>query len=58
MTTSSSTVTPAQWPDLLTMLSQGRDLSWDQAYWAMDRIMAGEVPDAVIAGFLLSLIHI
>ena len=54
-TTSSSTVTPAQWPDLLTTLSQGRDLSWDQSYWAMDRIMAGEVPDAVIAGFLMAL---
>ncbi|RLY94950.1 anthranilate phosphoribosyltransferase [Kocuria tytonicola] len=55
MSTSSSPRAPFQWPDLLTALAQGEDLTRDMAYWAMDSIMAGEVPDAVIGGFLMSL---
>lgn len=43
------------WPDLLTSLTRGEDLTVDQAYWAMDGIMSGEVPDVVIAGFLMAL---
>ncbi|RKQ36402.1 anthranilate phosphoribosyltransferase [Kocuria tytonis] len=55
MTTSTDSRTTSRWPDLLTTLSRGEDLSRDAAYRAMDDIMAGEVPDAVIAGFLMAL---
>ncbi|CAL8897864.1 anthranilate phosphoribosyltransferase 1 [Kocuria varians] len=55
MTTSNDARTSIQWPDLLAALSQRQDLSWDQSFWAMDNIMSGEVPDAVIAGFLMAL---
>ena len=55
MTTSSNARATFQWPDLLATLSQREDLSQDMAYWAMDTIMAGEVPDAVVAGFLMAL---
>ena len=55
VSTSSSTRAQFQWPDLLAALSRGEDLSRDMAYWAMDNIMAGEVPDAVIGGFLMAL---
>ena len=43
------------WPNLLSALSRGEDLTWDESYWAMDTIMNGEVSDAVIAGFLMAL---
>ncbi len=43
------------WPNLLTSLSRGEDLTWDESYWAMDTIMNGEVSDGVIAGFLMAL---
>lgn len=55
MTTSNASRTNNHWPDVLTSLSRGEDLSWDQSYWAMDNIMAGEVPDTVVAGFLMAL---
>ncbi|WP_168581309.1 anthranilate phosphoribosyltransferase [Gephyromycinifex aptenodytis] len=43
------------WPELLTLLVTGVDLSGDQASWAMNRIMAGEATDAQVAGFLIAL---
>ena len=55
MNTETSAPTSCHWPDLLTALSRGEDLTRQQAYWAMDTIMEGEVPDAVIAGFLMAL---
>jgi anthranilate phosphoribosyltransferase len=54
-TTTSTTSATFEWPDLITALISGTDLTRDQAYWAMDTIMSGEVPDAVIAGFLVAL---
>ena len=50
MTTSDNPRASFQWPDLLAALSQRQDLTRDTAYWAMDSIMDGEVPDAVVAG--------
>ncbi len=52
-----SAVTPAggdtaagrSWPALLNKLLDGRDLSADEAAWAMDLIMRGEATDAQIA---------
>ena len=43
------------WPDVLSALIAGRDLTTDEAAWAMDRIMAGEATDAQIAGFAVAL---
>ncbi len=54
-TTTSATAPHFEWPDLITALIGGTDLTRDQAYWAMDTIMSGEVPDVVIAGFLVAL---
>ncbi|MFJ5838671.1 anthranilate phosphoribosyltransferase [Streptomyces shenzhenensis] len=58
-----SAVTPAggdtaagrSWPDLLSTLLGGRDLSAGDTAWAMDRIMSGEAADAQVAGFLVAL---
>jgi len=46
---------PDLWPELLLRLSRGEDLGSDEAAEAMRQIMAGEVPPAVIGGFLLAL---
>lgn len=43
------------WPELLTLLVTGVDLSSEQASWAMHRIMNGEASDAQVAGFLMAL---
>lgn len=43
------------WPDVLSALLNGRDLSSNDAAWAMDRIMRGEASDAQIAGFAVAL---
>ncbi|KAF4406477.1 MULTISPECIES: anthranilate phosphoribosyltransferase [Streptomyces] len=43
------------WPDVLTSLINGTDLSADASAWAMDRIMSGEATDAQIAGFAVAL---
>ncbi|RBM19811.1 anthranilate phosphoribosyltransferase [Streptomyces sp. PT12] len=58
-----SVVTPAggdtaaahTWPEVLTTLVAGRDLSMDATAWAMDQIMTGEATDAQIAGFAVAL---
>ena len=54
-TTTPPTPPHFDWPDLITALIARTDLSRDQAYWAMDNIMSGEVPDTVVAGFLVAL---
>jgi anthranilate phosphoribosyltransferase len=50
---------PAQvlrsWPDLLTALLTGADLSRESTAWAMDRIMSGEASPAQVAGFMVAL---
>ncbi|WP_416385056.1 anthranilate phosphoribosyltransferase [Tersicoccus mangrovi] len=43
------------WPELLTALLAGRDLTAAETAWAMDRVMSGELPDAAVAGFLVAL---
>ncbi len=43
------------WPQLLTSLLRGDDLSADATTWAMGEIMAGEASPAQIAGFLVGL---
>ncbi|MEU8823743.1 anthranilate phosphoribosyltransferase [Streptomyces sp. NPDC048636] len=50
-----STATARTWPDVLTSLLSGQDLTADDTAWAMDRIMRGEATDAQIAGFIVSL---
>ncbi|MFE2428486.1 anthranilate phosphoribosyltransferase [Streptomyces sp. NPDC059373] len=43
------------WPDLLSALLSGKDLTAADTAWAMDRIMQGEASDAQIAGFMVAL---
>lgn len=43
------------WPDLLTTLLGGRDLSVWESTWAMRQVMHGEVSEAQLAGFLVAL---
>ncbi|MEV1008983.1 anthranilate phosphoribosyltransferase [Streptomyces sp. NPDC049881] len=43
------------WPDVLSTLVAGRDLTTAEAAWAMNGIMAGEATDAQIAGFAVAL---
>ena len=43
------------WPDVLSALVAGRDLTTAEAGWAMDRIMSGDASPAVVAGFLVGL---
>lgn len=42
-------------PDLLGRLVEGRDLSGEETRWALERVMAGEVPPAVLGGFLVGM---
>ena len=58
-----SVVTPAggdstasrTWPDVLSTLVAGNDLSVDDTAWAMDSIMRGEATDVQIAGFAIAM---
>ncbi|MFC4030293.1 anthranilate phosphoribosyltransferase [Streptomyces polygonati] len=50
-----TSMSPRSWPDVLTSLLAGRDLSGDDTAWAMDRIMRGEASDVQIAGFAIAL---
>src|SRR5699024_4092056 len=43
------------WPDVLTTVLAGRDLSVSEATWAMRRVGGGEGTDAQLGGFLLAL---
>lgn len=43
------------WPQLLTALIGGTDLSTADTAWAMDRVMRGEAAPAQLAGFLVAL---
>lgn len=43
------------WAGLLTELLAGRDLTAEQAGWAMDQVMRGEAGDVQLAGFLVAL---
>ena len=43
------------WPDVLSALVGGEDLSSEQTAWAMGEILAGEATAAQIAGFAVAL---
>lgn len=43
------------WPDLLTALLSGQDLSDDDTAWAMDQIMRGDATPVQVAGFAVAL---
>lgn len=43
------------WPDLLSSLLAGDDLSVSESTWAMRQIMAGEATPSQLAGFLVAL---
>ncbi|MGV9768743.1 anthranilate phosphoribosyltransferase [Microbacterium sp. NPDC003461] len=43
------------WPDVLTALLSGADLSVSEATWAMTRVMRGEATPAQLGGFLTAL---
>lgn len=45
----------ASWPQLISKLIEGKDLTAQQARWAMDSIMEGIASAAQIAGFLVGL---
>jgi anthranilate phosphoribosyltransferase len=53
-TSTQSAATP-DWPTLYTSLLQGRDLSTEDAAWAMDQVMRGEASPVQVAGFLMAL---
>ncbi|MBO9520720.1 MAG: anthranilate phosphoribosyltransferase [Nocardioidaceae bacterium] len=43
------------WPDVLTSLVRGEDLSAEQTAWAMDEILTGSATPVQIAGFAVAL---
>ena len=43
------------WPQTITPLLDGEDLSVSHSTWAMNEIVSGEVTDAQLAGFLVAL---
>ncbi|MBV9022227.1 MAG: anthranilate phosphoribosyltransferase [Streptomycetaceae bacterium] len=49
------TLSERTWPDVLSRLLAGHDLSGEDTAWAMERIMSGEATDVQIAGFAVAL---
>jgi anthranilate phosphoribosyltransferase len=43
------------WPELLSTLLDGRDLTVSESTWAMQQVMAGEATPSQLAGFLVAL---
>jgi anthranilate phosphoribosyltransferase len=43
------------WPDLISALLRGSDLTADQATWAMDEVMGGNASPVQLAGLLIAL---
>jgi anthranilate phosphoribosyltransferase len=52
---STPSTTGHSWPDLLTALLRGDDLSPAQARWAMGEVMTGQASPVQLAGFLVGL---
>lgn len=46
---------PASWPAILRDLVAGRDLTLDEATWAMNQVMSGAATAAQVGGFLVAL---
>ncbi|MEO6470672.1 MAG: anthranilate phosphoribosyltransferase [Aeromicrobium sp.] len=46
---------PLNWPDVLSTLVMGQDLSSDATAWAMEEILSGNATSAQIAGFAVAL---
>lgn len=53
--TGGDTVADRSWPEILSSLLAGTDLSAEDTAWAMDRVMRGEATNAQIAGFAVAL---
>lgn len=43
------------WPDLLTSLINGEDMTQENTAWAMSEILSGNVSPAIMAGFMVAL---
>ena len=43
------------WPDVLSGLVKGQDLTADAARWAMDQVLSGDTTSVQIAGFAVAL---
>jgi anthranilate phosphoribosyltransferase len=43
------------WPDIISMLLDGEDLSVSDAAWCMEQVMTGTATDAQLAAFLIAL---
>ncbi len=50
-----ATASGESWPDLLSALLRGEDLSTGRARWAMTEVMQGEATPVQLAGFLVAL---
>lgn len=48
-------VASSAWPDLLSQLLEGKDLSFEQAHEAMNKLITGNATNAQIAAFLVAL---
>ncbi|HEY2795022.1 MAG TPA: anthranilate phosphoribosyltransferase, partial [Micromonosporaceae bacterium] len=48
-------MTQHRWTELLDALMAGRDLTRDDAYWAMSEVIGGEVTPVRLAAFLIAL---
>jgi anthranilate phosphoribosyltransferase len=46
---------PHTWPDVLSTLVAGRDLTTEQARWAMDEVFAGAATPVQLAGLVVAL---
>ncbi len=46
---------PRTWPDLISALLRGQDLTPADTGWAMDAVMSGDAPAVALAGFLVAL---
>jgi anthranilate phosphoribosyltransferase len=48
-------MTEASWKQVLGTLVSGEDLSFDQAFWAMNEMMSGTATDSQLAGLVIGL---
>ncbi len=53
--TQGTTNQASTWPDLLTSLINGENMSQESTAWAMSEILSGNVSSAIMAGFMVAL---